>query len=567
MRRCCAVPFLRAGTRKRAMQAGKPRLSQLQGGRFRSTGQKTLRKRQKLPDFQKKGEAAQQTKSLSADRKAIRLRNHQNGKSKINGQEPYGKSRIDFHDANRDGFINVDNKHDVIKSGSEEGFVHVELSTCVFLSYFFFPYGEVADFERLLQNIERIIRHQRKNVVIGGDHRTKTTNQRGAILLDWILANGPVMLNDGDRPTFRNANGTSVIYFTAATEQLSRRVGKWRVEPDIENFSDHHNIRFEIRCKPGPQSISGPESHSTWLSSQVYVNVFYTPKQKKQKKGGHDGKSPTLVRYNGSSYIDVTMVSEDIINRGVKWRVLNDEDNLTDHRPILIEVDIQNEIIKLKKKRRTYLREVANDDRREELYETFKESRKEVTKLIHKAKKTKWRKLCDTLDDDIFGDAWRIVRAQLHCNQGVRITIWLQSIVTYASPVWSDALEIDRNKNRLITGQRKVALRCISSYHTVSADTALVLAGLTPLALARIEEPKCLYEDALKDTAEHTLFHCLRFEQITMETEVRVGERLTAENIVLIMMTTKDNWKAIADMMEQIVKIKEGEMRRMQTLE
>ncbi|ERL91080.1 hypothetical protein D910_08422 [Dendroctonus ponderosae] len=83
----------------------------------------------------------------------------------------------------------------------------------------------------------------------------------------------------------------------------------------------------------------------------------------------------------------------------------------------------------------------------------------------------------------------------------------------------------------------------------------------------RIEDPKCLYEDALKDTAEHTLFHCLRFEQITMETEVRVGERLTAENIVLIMMTTKDNWKAIADMMEQIVKIKEGEKRRMQTLE
>ncbi|ENN71802.1 hypothetical protein YQE_11536, partial [Dendroctonus ponderosae] len=104
-------------------------------------------------------------------------------------QEPYGKSRIEFHDANRDSFINVDNKHDVIKSGSGEGFVHVELSTCVFFSCYFSPNGEVADIERLLQNVERIIRHQGKNVVMGGDLNaktnligSKTTNQRGAIL-------------------------------------------------------------------------------------------------------------------------------------------------------------------------------------------------------------------------------------------------------------------------------------------------------------------------------------------------------------------------------------------------
>ncbi|ERL83462.1 hypothetical protein D910_00454 [Dendroctonus ponderosae] len=174
------------------------------------------------------------------------------------GQEPYGKSLIDYHDDNRDSFINVDNKYKVLKSGCGEGFVHVELSNCVVISCYFSPNGNVADFERLLQNMKKVIRHGGKQVVMGGDLNaktnligSKTTNQRGAILQDWILTNGLVILNEGDTPTFQNANGTSIIDFTVASEQLSRRVGTWRVEPEIENFSDHHNIRFEIQGTPG----------------------------------------------------------------------------------------------------------------------------------------------------------------------------------------------------------------------------------------------------------------------------------------------------------------------------
>ncbi|ENN74968.1 hypothetical protein YQE_08464, partial [Dendroctonus ponderosae] len=90
------------------------------------------------------------------------------------GQEPYGKSLIDYHDDNRDSFINVDNKYKVLKSGCGEGFVHVELSNCVVISCYFSPNGNVADFERLLQNMEKVIRHGGKQVVMGGDLNAKT---------------------------------------------------------------------------------------------------------------------------------------------------------------------------------------------------------------------------------------------------------------------------------------------------------------------------------------------------------------------------------------------------------
>ncbi|XP_048525072.1 uncharacterized protein LOC125505391 [Dendroctonus ponderosae] len=216
------------------------------------------------------------------------------------GQEPYGKGRTDFHDVKGDSFINVDNEHEVIKSGSGEGFVYVELSTCIFLSCYFSPNGELADFERLLQNIESMIRHQGKHVVMGGDLNAKTniigsqtTNQRGAILQEWILANGLVILNEGDTPTFQNANGTSIIDFTAATEQLGRRVDKWRVEPDIENFGDHNNIYFEVSCKPG-ENTTRPSQAGWTIKPAAITELAAAWKTSHQTKRGQYNTIRTL---------------------------------------------------------------------------------------------------------------------------------------------------------------------------------------------------------------------------------------------------------------------------------
>ncbi|KYB24556.1 hypothetical protein TcasGA2_TC030955 [Tribolium castaneum] len=52
----------------------------------------------------------------------------------------------------------------------------------------------------------------------------------------------------------------------------------------------------------------------------------------------NDGGTPTLERINGSSYIDITIASEEIIERNPIWTVLEDEISMSDHHFILLEV-------------------------------------------------------------------------------------------------------------------------------------------------------------------------------------------------------------------------------------
>lgn len=53
----------------------------------------------------------------------------------------------------------------------------------------------------------------------------------------------------------------------------------------------------------------------------------------------------------------------------------------------------------------------------------------------------------------------------------------LQSALTYAAPIWANALQYERASKKLKMHQRAIAIRCCSGYSTVSADAAVVLAG------------------------------------------------------------------------------------------
>jgi len=54
----------------------------------------------------------------------------------------------------------------------------------------------------------------------------------------------------------------------------------------------------------------------------------------------NDGVHPTLVRSNGQSFIDVTLVSQELV--GASWSVLHDAESRSDHRPILIRIETKD---------------------------------------------------------------------------------------------------------------------------------------------------------------------------------------------------------------------------------
>lgn len=80
-------------------------------------------------------------------------------------------------------------------------------------------------------------------------------------------------------------------------------------------------------------------------------------------------------------------------------------------------------------------------------------------------------------------------------NSEITRTIYVavvEPIIMYASSVWAQAVDLEKNKSHLNTIQRGFAQKICKSYRTVSLKSALALSGLLPLDL-RIAEAASLY--------------------------------------------------------------------------
>nr|XP_023022696.1 uncharacterized protein LOC111510951 [Leptinotarsa decemlineata] len=69
----------------------------------------------------------------------------------------------------------------------------------------------------------------------------------------------------------------------------------------------------------------------------------------------------------------------------------------------------------------------------------------------------------------------------------------VQSVLLYAAPVWGQVIRIDRYRNMLISMQRKMLLRAVMAYRTVSAEALCVIAAIPPIDL-KVKESMRLYD-------------------------------------------------------------------------
>jgi hypothetical protein len=86
-------------------------------------------------------------------------------------------------------------------------------------------------------------------------------------------------------------------------------------------------------------------------------------------------------------------------------------------------------------------------------------------------------------------------------NKRKVLALAMQSILTYAAPIWAKAMDVERSRTAVLKAQRVLALRVCSAYRTVSTDAALVIAGLIPVDLMA-RERKALYYDSQEITEE-----------------------------------------------------------------
>lgn len=79
----------------------------------------------------------------------------------------------------------------------------------------------------------------------------------------------------------------------------------------------------------------------------------------------------------------------------------------------------------------------------------------------------------------------------------------------------------------------------------------------------RAESEACWY-CGLPDTARHTFFECDRWVDVRVHAETEVGETLTAQNVVEVMLESEKNWHIIEHMAAEILSTKEADDRARQ---
>lgn len=76
-------------------------------------------------------------------------------------------------------------------------------------------------------------------------------------------------------------------------------------------------------------------------------------------------------------------------------------------------------------------------------------------------------------------------------------------------------------------------------------------------------DENCLYCGKL-DTAEHTLFECERWFEYRRQAETKLNGQITPETMINLMITNKETWKHIWNMITEILTKKEAEERKSQ---
>ncbi|KAJ8916468.1 hypothetical protein NQ315_014686 [Exocentrus adspersus] len=162
-------------------------------------------------------------------------------------------------------------------------------------------------------------------------------------------------------------------------------------------------------------------------------------------------------------------------------------------------------------------------------------------------------------------------------GQTKRKMLWaaVQSIILYAAPLWTQVLNVASYREQLVRVQRQMAIRICRSYRTVSNEAVVVVAGTIPLYLLVAERLRIDNSDRTAETKKNERTRTLNRWQCEWNTAnkgrwelwrrnmVGVTEtEITGENVMDVMIRSKDDWNAVVSFMTRVITKKEQDERR-----
>lgn len=307
-----------------------------------------------------------------------------------------------FMDKNRDSAIKVYNKKiKVYDAGSGEGFVWVAVGDLQIFSVYISPNVPLHRFINFLDGLKvALINSKYNKVIVGGDMNAKSfswgstrEDDRGTTLAEWSVEMRMEIVNRGDTPTFVRGEYSSLIDVTLSTRNMYTKIVNWRVS-DEENMTDHQYIFYDIldmnpernkenqeikwkynekrkeRCqeeikKKINEECTNPEQCIEMLQN-ICENIF-------RKRRGGDCKTP------------------------VYW--WNQE--IAEKRK---ECHAQRRKMTRMNKQRN-----ATEEGKKATRDNYYTMKRDLREKINVAKKHKWADICNELNNDIWGNGYRIV--------------------------------------------------------------------------------------------------------------------------------------------------------------
>lgn len=290
---------------------------------------------------------------------------------------------------------------------SGECFVRLDTEDITFYSVYL-SYNDSRDtFERellqLYNDIDSLINTKpNRAIMIGGDFNSKsamwnspTEDPRGRILSEWFASLELTILNRGSTPTFIRGESSSFIDITVCTENLSTSVKRWEVLLE-ENLSDHNSIVVEIDINSSTSTLPEQYPARGWRLQKDKVEPL---KNRITEVMGQVDHTPSEAVKAIKSICDQVLP-----RRGASSK----------RRPVYWW---NGEIDDIRKQcfyaRRKLVRRNGSRNRTAEEIEALKKEyyskKKHLRKAILQSQSRSWNKLCEDLNENIWGTGYKIV--------------------------------------------------------------------------------------------------------------------------------------------------------------
>ncbi|XP_023310320.1 uncharacterized protein LOC108917090 [Anoplophora glabripennis] len=306
----------------------------------------------------------------------------------------------------------INKRIEVLNVTMEEGYICIELRKCRIYCCYSSPN---ISLDRFKANLDGVMEDSRKTdgeTIILGDLNVKSpqwgsdvTDPRGEYLMEWLAATDMTTLNTGETPTFSRGNSVSFIDVTCATANIAKKINKWQVLEE-ESLSDHRFIYFEIEDQI--HTKKGVEKEKPVYDWDCFrTTLEWRVKVANTLNAGSVAKECTqmLKETCGASQV----------HRSVKQKSL---------LPYWWSSEIELQRAKCIRSRRRLTRSNGDNDKNGEnvIKEEYKKSKKKLKDLISRSKAKHWQSLCEELDNDIWGNGYKIVTGRLTNKLPVDLT-------------------------------------------------------------------------------------------------------------------------------------------------